>query len=287
VSDPENWRLDGRVCVVTGATAGIGLYGTIEIAKLGAEVAIVGRNARRVLRAQRTIEERVRGARTHGFTADLSSMAAVRSLAGDIRQRLPKLHVLLNNAGVFMRERDQTVDGLEATFAINHLAPFLLTNLLIDHLAASAPSRVVVVASQVERSGSIDFDDLQATRGYDGQRAYRQSKLANILFARELATRVASRGISVVSLHPGVYTTRLLDNLEGWSRIITLLRDRGLPGPSAGGPVLARAAAAPELSNIPGGVYLKEHTVTEPSEQARNAELGRRLWDVSAKLVGL
>jgi retinol dehydrogenase-14 len=283
---PAEWSLHGRRCLVTGATAGIGKHGAIALAHLGAEVVIVGRNSRRTATTVDEIRRIVRGAEVSGLVADLSSQSSVRDLARHVRERFSRIHVLVNNAGVFTRRRQQTVDGLELQFAVNHLAPFLLTHLLLDHLAASAPARVVNVASQVERTGVIDFEDLQGARSYDGQRAYRQAKLANILFTGELARRVARRGIVPISVHPGVYTTRLLDDLMGWSRLMTRFGNRGLPSPDAAGPVLARAAAAPELAERPG-VHLHEQEIREPSSKARDVATAERLWTESERLTGI
>ena len=240
-------------------------------------------------RLDATIEEIRRatpGARITGMVADLSSLAEVRRLAAQVMSAFPRLHVLINNAAVVTMRREETTDGLERQFAVNHLAPFLLTNLLLDRLVASAPSRVVMVASQVERGGVIDFEDLQGRGAYDGYRAYRQSKLANILFTVELERRVRGRGLTLISLHPGVYSTRLLDALMGWSPLVTRLRGRGVPGPAVGAAVLARAAAAPELASR-RLIHLHEHVIAEPSPQARDAALAVALWEESARLTGL
>jgi retinol dehydrogenase 14 len=283
---PADWRMDGKTVMVTGATSGIGRAGALALARLGANLVVVGRNSRRVRSVVDEIKAIAPSVQARGMTADLASLADVRQLAAQIKADVPRLDVLLNNAGVFTRRRSETRDGFETQFGVNHLAPFLLTNLLVDHLAASAPSRVVVVASQVEKGGTIDFDDLQGAKSYDGTRAYRQSKLANILFVDELSRRVAGRGITTVSLHPGVYTTRLLDGFMGWSSLMTRVVDRGVPAPESAGDVLARAAAWPTLEGREA-VYLHEHAIAEPSPRARDPELARRLWTESARLIGL
>lgn len=282
----EAWRLDGRVCVVTGATSGIGRHAVLELARLGADVVMVGRTATRLARVEREVRSAAPRGRVRGLRADLASQAEIRRLAARILAEVPRVHVLLNDAAIVTRTRQLTVDGLEQQLAVNHLAPFLLTNLLLDRLAASAPSRVVTVASQMEREGVIDFEDLQGSRAYDPRRAYVQSKLANILFTRELARRVRGRGITPISVHPGVFTTRLLDDLLGWSPIVTRLRGRGLPGPEQGASALVRAVASPELENS-GGVHLHEHAIAEPSARASDPDLARRLWEESARLTGI
>ncbi len=278
--------LQGRVCLITGATAGIGRATAARLATLGAEVILVGRSRGRLAGTIAEITRLAPAARVASIAADLSSQADVRRLAAEVLVQWPALHLLTSNAAVVTRRREETVDGIERQFAVNHLAPFLLTNLLLDRLIQSAPARIVIVASQVERGGTIDFTDLQGRAGYDHYRAYRQSKLANILFANELARRVAGTDVSVVSLHPGVYTTRLLDSLMGWSSILTKLRGRGLPGPETAADVLEYAALAPELAQT-GGVYLHERSISTPSEQACDEALAGALWSVSAQLTGL
>jgi len=283
-SIPDAWRLDGRVCLITGATAGIGRQSALSLARLGAELVLVGRSATRVARAVRAVRDAAPKARVRGLVADLSSQAEVRRLARVVLAEVPRLHVLVNCAAVVTPRRRETVDGLEMQLAVNHLAPFLLTTLLLPLLQDSAPSRVVTVASQVERAGTIDFEDLNGLRGYDGWVAYRQSKLANILFTRELAQRVGARGITPISLHPGVYLTNLLHDLMGWSRLITRLRGRGgSPDPELSAPVLTRAAADPSLEGR-AGIHLHELEIAEPSAQARDPELARRLWTASEML---
>jgi NAD(P)-dependent dehydrogenase (short-subunit alcohol dehydrogenase family) len=256
------------------------------LAAMGANLVVVGRSKRKLDQTVASVRRSTPGANVLPIVADLSSQHDVRQLAAEVLREVPRLHALINNAAVVTMRREETVDGIERQLAVNHLAPFLLTNLLIDRLADSAPSRVVMVASQVERGATIDLDDLQRRQNYDGKRAYSQSKLANILFAGELARRVEGRGISVISLHPGVYTTRLIHDLLGWSPIMTKLRGRSLPGPEGGALVIARAAAAPELA-VQGTIHLHEHEVSEPSAQARDEALAAALWTASARLTAM
>jgi NAD(P)-dependent dehydrogenase (short-subunit alcohol dehydrogenase family) len=283
---PQPTRLDGRVCLLTGATAGIGRASALRLAELGAELIVVGRNAGKLDDVRRDIQRVAPSAQITCLEADLSSLVEVRRLAARVLEVAPLLHVLVNNAGVATRRRHETVDGIELQLAVNHLTPFLLTNLLLPRLVASAPSRVVTVASQVERHGAINFDDLQGRGAYDGNTAYRQSKLANILFTRELARRNPSSGVTPISVHPGVYTTKLIHDLKGWSRIVTRLRGRGLPGPEEAGSVIAHAVAAPDWASRPG-LHLHEFSPAEPSDRARDESTARRLWLESERLVGL
>ena len=286
VTVSTDWQLDGRVCLLTGATGGIGSATAFVLASLGAELVLVGRSERKLRTLRREVLRATPGARVLGIAADLSSQADVRRLARRVLDEVPRLDTLVNNAAVVTNRREETADGLERQLAVNHLAPFLLTNLLLERLEANAPARVVMVASQVERDGAIDFTDLQGRHAYDRWRAYRQSKLANILFARELGRRVAGRGITPISLHPGVYSTRLLDALMGWSPLVTRLRGRPVPGPEAAALVLTRAVAAPDLTGSEA-IHLHEHHIAEPSARARDPELARQIWDVSARLTHL
>ena len=192
-----------KVCLITGATSGIGKATAMGLANMGASVVMVGRDRGRGEAALAEIKEKSANASVDLLLADLSSQEEVRRLADEFKEAYPRLDVLINNAGVFRSERITTADGLEMTFAVNHLAYFLLTNLLLDVLKASAPSRIVNVSSGDHRNGTIDFDDLQGEKGYKGAKAYSQSKLANVLFTYELARRLEGTGVSANCLHPG------------------------------------------------------------------------------------
>src|ERR1700735_5668788 len=195
--------MTGRTVLITGATAGIGRATALGLATMGAQLAITGRDRDRTEDAAREIRA-VGGGHVDVFVADLSSQRQVRQLADQVLQTLPRIDVLINNVGGYWNNRHITADGLERTFALNHLAPFLLTSLLLTRLKHSAPARVVTVASNVQAIGRIDFDDLQSERSYSGARAYNQSKLANILFSYELARRLSATSITANALHPGV-----------------------------------------------------------------------------------
>jgi NAD(P)-dependent dehydrogenase (short-subunit alcohol dehydrogenase family) len=212
--------------------------------------------------------------------SDLSSQRQLRELASAFRSRYGRLDVLINNAAVITRDRRVTEDGLELQFAVNHLAPFLLTELLLDLLKASAPSRVVTVSSEAHREGRIDFDDLQGERSYRALRAYRQSKLANILFTHELSRRLRSSGVTANTLHPGAVATRLL--FTGW-RIARLVRPF-LRKPTRGADLSVYLALSPEVTGV-SGRYFVGGRPTEPSRRASDPEAAKRLWEVSAALA--
>ena len=199
--------MTGKTVLITGGTGGIGKATAIGLARLGARVGIVGRDATRAEAAAADIRATSGNPAVDVFVADVSSQAEVRRLAAAVLEAYPRLDVLVNNVGGFWAHRHVTADGLEHTFAVNHLAPFLLTNLLLDRLKASAPARVVTVSSGAQSMGRIDFDDLQGARKYSGQRAYNQSKLANVMFTYELARRLEGTGVTANVLHPGVIRT--------------------------------------------------------------------------------
>ena len=208
--------MEGKVCLVTGATAGIGLVTALELARQGARVIGVGRSPERCAEAARQIREQTGTSAVEFLVADLSSQAEVRRLANQVKAATGRLDVLVNNAGLIRLEREVTVDGLEMTFALNHLAYFLLTNLLLDTLKASTPARIVSVASAAHQGCKMNFDDLQGETKYSPWRAYQQSKLANILFTRELARRLEGTGVTANALHPGYVRTQIF-RAEGFS----------------------------------------------------------------------
>src|SRR3989454_4906477 len=197
----------GKIVLITGGTGGIGKATAIGLARLGARIGITGRDVARTGQVAADIRAASGNPAVDPFAADMSSQAEVRRLAVAVLETYPRLDVLINNVGGFWAHRHPTADGLEHTFALNHLAPFLLTNLLLDRLKASEPARVVTVSSGAQSAGRIDFDDLQGARKYSGQRAYNQSKLANVMFTNELARRLEGTGVTATALHPGVTRT--------------------------------------------------------------------------------
>jgi NAD(P)-dependent dehydrogenase (short-subunit alcohol dehydrogenase family) len=269
--------MDGKTVVVTGASSGIGAAAAVELAKRGATVVPVGRDAKRLAAVGRRVG-------SEPLRADFSSLSEVRRLAEELLARHERIDVLVNNAGLVAGRRGLTVDGYETTFAVNHLAPFLLTNLLLDRLKASAPARVVTTSSDAHHSGRIDIDDLQGERKWSTWSAYANSKLANILFTRALARRLEGSGVVANCLHPGVIRTRLgrgasLPIRLGW-QVAALFFKR----PTTGAETIVYLASAPEAGETSGG-YFVDSRERSPSAWAQDDDLGERLWAESERLV--
>lgn len=260
-----------KVILITGSTDGIGRAAAIEAARLGHGVIVHGRDARRVEHVRREIQD-LTGTEPAGLTADLGSLEQVRDLAMRLDEQFPRLDVLINNAGVISRRRQESIDGYELTFAVNHLAPFLLTNLLGDLLLQSAPARIVTVSSMVHRGARIAFDDLMGEERYDGFSAYGQSKLANVLFTTELARRLEGSGVTAVSLHPGVINTKVLHEYFGGGAPVAQ-GARNILGP-------ALDTRYAELN----GAYFSDARPEEPDPAGTDQERARRLWDGSVGL---
>jgi NAD(P)-dependent dehydrogenase (short-subunit alcohol dehydrogenase family) len=278
--------VNDKICLVTGATAGIGFITARELARLGAKVTIVGRSAARVDETLRQIRSEVPGARVDSLLADLSSQAEVRRLADDVKARLDRLDVLVNNAGAMFLKRTESVDGIEMTFALNHLSYFLLTNLLLPLIKASAPARIVNVASTAHRGVSVDFDDLEGKKTYRCWKAYSQSKLCNVLFTNELARRLVGTGVTANSLHPGFVRTSFLNALDGkwWSRPLRALGDRIAISPEAGARTSIYLASSPDVEGVSGKYFDKERAV-ESSPQSLDAAAAERLWRRSEEMT--
>jgi NAD(P)-dependent dehydrogenase (short-subunit alcohol dehydrogenase family) len=277
----------GKVVLITGATGGIGKATAIGLASLGARVGITGRDLTRAEQATAEIRTVSGNPAVDVFAADMSSQAEVRRLAGAVLDAYPRLDVLINNVGGFWAHRHPTADGLEHTFALNHLAPFLLTNLLLDRLKASAPARVVTVSSGAQAAGRIDFDDLQGARRYSGQRAYSQSKLANILFTNELARRLQGTGVTANSVHPGVVRTNFgSEDQAGIFQIVSPLVRPFLKTPTQGAWTPIYLASSPDVEAI-SGRFFANRTPKSANKAADDVDLTGRLWRVSATLVGM
>ncbi len=269
------------VVVLTGATRGIGRAAAIELAGQGAEVVVVGREGERVGAVAREAQSAGGGAPVHTHVADLASMASVRSLAEDLRERHDRIDVLANNAGALFASRKVTTEGFEQTFALNHLAPFLLTNLLLDRLAGG---RVVTTASDAHTGGRLDLDDLQSAKSYSAMRVYGTSKLCNILFTRELARRAPE--VHANCFHPGVVRTGFGKNDNGIWKLLTTLGGPFFRSPERGARSLVWLATSDEGGRL-SGEYVEDEKVAQPSAAARDPELARGLWERSAALVGL
>jgi retinol dehydrogenase 12 len=279
-------RLDGRTCLITGATSGIGLETARGLAALGAQVVMVGRDRARGEQARKAVVEKSGNDRVDLLLADLSSLAGIRGLAQDFLAAYPALHVLVNNAGTVELSRTTTSDGFEKTFAVNHLAYFLLTNLLLPRLRASAPARIVNVASEAHRFGRLDLADLQSEESYRAMRVYGTSKLLNILFTVALAEKLAGSGVTANSLHPGAVSTRLGKNNGAFARIlIGLLRPFFLT-PEQGAANSIFVAASDQLDGVSGKYFVKQRAV-EPSRRSQRLHLARLVWTRSSELVGL
>ena len=277
--------MTGRTVLVTGGTGGIGLATAAGLADLGARVGIVGRDAGRAQTAAAQL--RSSGAHVDVFVADLSAQREVRRLAEEVLTAYARLDVLVNNVGGYWATRRTTVDGLERTFAVNHLAPFLLTNLLLDRLRGTAPARVVTVSSGAQSMGAIAFDDLQGERGYSGQRAYNQSKLANVMFTYELARRLDGSGVTANALHPGVVRTDFgREDSTGWMRMMLPVIRPFLKSPRKGAATSVYLASSPDVENVTGQ-YFVNRKAKRSATASYDATAAARLWDVSTTLVGL
>jgi NAD(P)-dependent dehydrogenase (short-subunit alcohol dehydrogenase family) len=292
-SSTDDVRLDGRVALVTGATSGIGQETAVGLAARGARVVLVGRDPGRAEAARKDVTERSGSADIDVLLADFASLDAVRGLAREFGERYSALHLLVNNAGVVMTERQLTVDGYETTLAVNHIAPFLLTHLLRDALMAGAPARVVNVASDAHRFVSgFDFDDPMAERHFGfpgtltGMRVYGMSKLANILFTAELARRTDGTGVTANAVHPGGASTRLGTNTGPFGKAITLALRPFFLTPEQGARTSLHVATAPALSQT-SGCYFADSRERTPSAGARDRLAAERLWNESCRWAGI
>jgi NAD(P)-dependent dehydrogenase (short-subunit alcohol dehydrogenase family) len=270
-----------KTIVITGSTNGIGLAAAKALAALGETVVIVGRSEARTRAAAARIEARAaKGATVDTLIADLSSQAGVRSLAREIRDRYPVLDVLVNNAGAMYTPRQLSADGIELTWAVNHLAPFLLTTLLLDRLEAAPAARIVTTASDAHIGAQIPFDDLNAERAYRGFRRYKESKLANILFTRELARRLEGTRAAAYCFHPGLVATGINRNNGILMSVATRLLMTFARRPEQGAQTLVWLATAPAQSLVSGAYYVDMQS-RPPTAEAQDMAAARRLWEVS------
>lgn len=281
-------NMQGKVCLITGATSGIGLESARALAAQGATVVLSGRDPGRGDAALAEVRRTVPDAKLDLMLADLTSLASVRKLAADFQAKYSRLDVLLNNAGLIIDRRKVTTDGFEATFATNHLSHFLLTNLLLDMLTSSGAARVVNVSSEAHRVGSLGFlDDLQAERGgYSGMTVYGNSKLANILFTRGLQRRLEGTKVTTNSLHPGVVRTGFGLNSEGFFKHLVKLAAPFMLSAEGGARTSVYLAASPEVEGV-SGKYFARRKVARESKAAQDAAAAEKLWQKSAELTGV
>lgn len=275
--------LAGKTCMVTGGNTGLGKSTALALARMGAQVIIFSRDPAKGATAQAEIKSATGNAQVDVLVGDLSSQRSIRNAVAEFKSRYQKLHVLVNNAGVNVGTRTVTEDGLEATFATNHLGPFLLTNLLLDVLKASAPSRIVNVSSGAHAMGDIQLDDLGFEKKYSPFKAYSQSKLANVLFTFELARKLQGTGVTVNAVDPGTVRTSLGSD-QRLFRILVKLPI--FVTPEKGALTAIRVASAPELEKVTGKYFAKEKE-KESSKRSQDAALAKQLWDISAKLTHL
>jgi NAD(P)-dependent dehydrogenase (short-subunit alcohol dehydrogenase family) len=277
-----------KTYVITGGSDGIGLECASQLARAepGCRIIVVGRDPRRTAAAVGRLRAESPECASDSLLCDFTDQSAVRRLAEDLLRTCPRLDVLVNNAGTVFSRRTLTTDGIEATFAVNHLAGFLLTELLLERLRESAPARIVFTSSAGHYGGTLDLDDVGFQRGYSIMRAYSRSKLANVLTARQLARRLDGSGVTVTSLHPGAVSTNIWSGAPWFARPVLALAKRRMESPEVGGSRLAYLAASSEVEGATGGYY-DSNRLREPSRHAQDDALGERLYDVSAQLVGL
>lgn len=277
----------GKTVLVTGGTGGIGRAAATGLAAMGARVGISGRDRVRAEDAAVAIRRESGNSAVDVFVADMSSQVEVRRLAAEVLATYPRLDVLLNNVGGFWSHRHVTTDALEHTFALNHLAPFLLTSLLLDRLIASAPARVVTVSSGAQSSGRVDFDDLMGERKYSGSRAYDQSKLANVMFTFELARRLEGTGVTATALHPGLTNTAFSaeDPARAYAPLVAAMRPF-MRSPKKGADTPVFLASSPDVAGLTGQ-YFANRQVKKANKTSYDTAIAARLWQVSAELVGL
>jgi NAD(P)-dependent dehydrogenase (short-subunit alcohol dehydrogenase family) len=278
--------MNGKYCLVTGATHGIGTETARALATGGARVWVHGRDLTRARAVAEALRRDTGNPEVHAVQADFARLADIRRLAQELCAALPRLDVLINNAGMMSAARAQSAEGYDLTFAVYHLAPFLLTNLLLGKLQHSAPARIVVVASEAHRRATLDFDDLMNTKVAGLLPAYARSKLANILFVRALARRLADAAVTANALHPGFVNSHLFHD---HAALRVLLGTFGRPfmlTAAAGARTSIYLATSPQVQGLSGGYYARCRAVA-PSAASQSDENAERLWQASARLTGL
>jgi NAD(P)-dependent dehydrogenase (short-subunit alcohol dehydrogenase family) len=277
--------MQGKTVVATGATSGIGESAVEALARQGARIVFIARDARRAEATRAKLEAIAPGLGHRAHLADLTLMADAKRVGAEIAASEPRIDVLINNAGALFAQRRVTSEGLETTFALNHMAYFVLTRALLDRLKGSAPSRIVSTSSTAHSGAALDFDDLQSAKDYSGFKAYGRSKLANILFTRELARRLVGTGVVANSLHPGFVASRFGDESGGWIGRLIPFAKRFAISPEQGADTIVYLASAPEAANF-SGEYFANRKIAPCSAAARDDAAAARLWQASAALAG-
>jgi NAD(P)-dependent dehydrogenase (short-subunit alcohol dehydrogenase family) len=279
-------HLSGKICLITGATGGIGKQTALKLAQMGAVVVIVGRNPQKTARVVEEIKKKTKNPDVEYLTGDLSLQSEVRRVATEFLQRHDKLQVLVNNVGLYFAQRRETREGIERTLALNHLCPFLLTNLLEPALKAAAPARVVNVSSGAHVGATLDLDDLQNRKSYHGFSVYSQSKLMNIYFTYELARRLQGSGVTANCLHPGFVATHFGMNNGFLYALFFRIGMVFAISPQKGAQTSVYLASSPQVKDVSGKYFYNRHAV-DSSWISYNAEIASRLWEVSCQLSGI
>ena len=279
--------MQGKTVVITGATSGIGTETARALADMGARVVLINRNPQKAEGVAEDLRRTATG-QIELVRGDMSSFASIREAAAEVLDRYPKIDVFISNAGVFRARRHETTDGLEEVFAVNHLAPFLLTNLLLERLRASAPSRIVIVASEAHRGGVLDFEDLLLKRrfNFNAWKAYSRSKLSNIMFTYALARRLEGSGVTANCLHPGIVATRLGSGNKIPIRPVYLLLKPFTISPKKGAETSVYLASSAEVDGV-NGKYFDNKRVSRSSRVSLEEEPQELLWKMSAELTGI
>ncbi len=286
MSEREETMTD-KVCIVTGSNSGIGKATAMALAKKGAIVVMIVRNPEKGETARQEIINESGNEFVDLLVADLSSMDEIRRVAGEFKQKYSKLDVLINNAGGLLNQYHETSDGFEMTFAINHLAPFLLTHELLEPLKTAAPSRVINVSSGAHTMGKIDFDNLQSEKGYRGFRAYGNAKLMEIMTTYEMARKLEGTGVTVNVMHPGFVRTNFAKSDAGRGmRLILKLSSPFAKSPEKGAETSVYLATAPEVENVTGKYFANRKEI-KSSKVSYNRELQQKLWERTEELIGL
>ena len=283
--EPQN-TMSEKIVFVTGATSGIGAVTARRLAALGATLVMVGRDREKSDRVANDIRQRTGNSKVIYLVGDLSSQKDLRRLVDEFKNHFDRLDVLVNNAGAVFLSRHESVDGIEMTLALNHLNYFLLTNLLMDRLIASAPARIVNVSSAAHNGARLNFDDLENKKGYNGMRAYGQSKLANLLFTYELARRLEGKGVTVNALHPGFVASNFAKNNLGILKPLMSLIQFAAISPEEGAQTSFYLATSPGVEGVSGKYFINQKAVSS-SPASYDEAAARRLWETSEQMTGL